>query len=56
MSTLGGIEALCQAEETGEKKSQELKDREKYQRIVVCDLNFLWWVEGAPELFIQQFK
>lgn len=51
MSTLGGIEAPCQPDETGEKHSQEPKDGEKYPRILLCDLNFSRRVEGTPALF-----
>lgn len=47
MSTLGGNEALCQAEEAGgNKKGRESKDRKKHLSVVVCDLNIRRWVGG----------
>lgn len=38
------------------KPSQEPKDREEYQRILLCDLNFLLRFERTLALFIQHFK
>lgn len=47
MSTLGGNEALCQAEKAGvNKKGRESKDRKKHLSVVVCDLNIRRWAGG----------